>query len=343
MERLTPFIYVGPIEFDAKDERINIELQKNARAPISILSKHTHLSRDIVGYRINQLMKNGWIQNFIPVININKLGLHWYTMLLKLENPPKEIEQKLKEYFIREKYVRWAQKCAGLWDTIIHVNAPSILQLNKILTNVRYICRDHLRDYELLQGIKEWKYNNFITGYLRHIKKEAKDISAGFPFGRFDETESIEKLDEKDIIILNKLIENARMPLIEIAHAAGLSSDATALRIKSLQKKGVIRGFATITNTPMQGCELYIVLFQLRNLTEDNKKKLIEFLRNHPFICNVAEFQGKYDLWVHIWPRNAGHFNEILTGIRTQFIDLIRDYDVLIGVGEYKFGNPYIE
>jgi DNA-binding Lrp family transcriptional regulator len=340
MDSINPFTYEKLIEFDVKDEKINVELQKNSRNPVSVISKHVGLSRDVVSYRINQMIKKGWIQNFIPILSINKLGLHWYTILLKLKNPSPQVEQKLKNYLIKEMCVRWSQKCAGPWDVTIHINAPGMLHLNKIFAEVRKICGGYLQDYELVQGIKEWKYNNLVTGYLKHVKK---DVSIEFPFGRFDESESAEEIDETNVIILNKLIENAETPLIEISKTADLSADATAARIRSLKKKGIIKGFITVVNTPMQNCGLYIVLFQLNSPTDENKKKLIDFLRSHQFVSNVAEFQGKYDLWVHIWAKNAGHFNEILTETRTQFLDLIRDYTTLIGIGEYKFGNPIVK
>lgn len=340
---ITSFTYDKIIELDKKDEKIIIELEKNARLPISLLSKKVGLSRDVVKYRIKNLLKIGFIQGFTSVVNINKLGLKWYSILLKFENMSKTTETRLKKYIENEPYIRWSQKLTGEWDASVHLNVPSVLELNRILDKIKNITQGHLHDFEVLQGIKEYKYNNLVTGFLKSREKTYQDVSIEFPFGRFDEAEEKEEINEKDMQILEILSYNSRAPLIDIAKKVKLSSDSTNKRIQNLKKKKIIRGFNTVVNTPMQGCQLFVVLIQLKNANEKSKTELINNLRGSPFICHVSEFSGKFDLWVHIWARNPGHFESIFSGIKEKFRTMLMKQVVLLGMGEYKFGQPPFE
>ncbi len=341
-KREKPFRYEDMLKLDAKDEKIIVELERNSRSSISRIAKNTKLSRDVVKYRIEKMIKSGFIDAFIPTIDINKLGLHWHVILLRVQNLPLQVENKLKNYILNEKKIRWALKSNGIWNSIIHVNAENMIEYNKILSKVRDICQNYLQDFESILGIKEHQYNNLITGFLTKIKSSSRDISLSFPFGRFDENESQVEIDETDRKILRMLIKNARVPLLEISKKIKLSPDATKYRIRNLKKKGILRGFVTVVNTPLQGCSLYMILLQLKNINERNKKEFIEYLKDHKFICHVSEISGKYDLWIHVWPKDPGHFDEIMREIRSKFQKIIKDYISLLGLGEYKFGDPPI-
>ena len=51
------------------------------------------------------------------------------------------------------------------------------------------------------------------------------------------------QIDNKDLLILNKLITNARESASNIADSVGMSIPAVAERIKKLQESGIIMGF----------------------------------------------------------------------------------------------------
>jgi Lrp/AsnC family transcriptional regulator for asnA, asnC and gidA len=55
-------------------------------------------------------------------------------------------------------------------------------------------------------------------------------------------------LDETDLFIINKLIEDARTSFRKIAEELGLSPDTVINRYTALQEKGVIRGSTVVIN-----------------------------------------------------------------------------------------------
>lgn len=57
---------------------------------------------------------------------------------------------------------------------------------------------------------------------------------------------------------------------------------------------------------------------------------------------DVARVGGRWDYKIEVIARNPGHFDEILTGIRRKFSELIKDYESVPLLKEYKMAYfPY--
>lgn len=72
-------------------------------------------------------------------------------------------------------------------------------------------------------------------------------------------------LDEIDILILEQLVENARVPIKSLAGRVGLSSPSTAERVRRLEEAGVIEGYGARLNPAALGLPL-AVLIRIRPL-----------------------------------------------------------------------------
>ena len=67
-------------------------------------------------------------------------------------------------------------------------------------------------------------------------------------------------LDAIDQRILEALSRNARMPLKELAEAAGLSSPSAAERVRRLEERGVISAFTVDLDLPALGYPLQAIV-----------------------------------------------------------------------------------
>ena len=80
------------MKLDSRNKRILYELWNDARIPASQIAKKLNLSREVVEYRIKQLIKDKYIQEFITIIDTNRLGYKQYTIHLQLKNFEEEKE-----------------------------------------------------------------------------------------------------------------------------------------------------------------------------------------------------------------------------------------------------------
>ncbi|UCD03523.1 MAG: Lrp/AsnC family transcriptional regulator [Candidatus Woesearchaeota archaeon] len=145
-------------------------------------------------------------------------------------------------------------------------------------------------------------------------------------------------LDRKDRLILHALNKNARYSLAKLSKITKLSRDVIRYRIKRMIDLDVISGFMPVVNPPKMGFPIIsYVLFSLYNI---NKKQEDEFMNNlmrDKRITYLATSSGKWDYIVYISAKDTIELNKIVKAIRHKFAEVIKDFEILIVLDEYKY------
>ena len=95
----------------------------------------------------------------------------------------------------------------------------------------------------------------------------------------------IDQIDQK---ILSFLVNNARMPFLEIARECGVSGAAIHQRVKRLENNGVITGSRLLVKPQALG--LNVCAFVSISLSEANKyNEVVESLRSWNAISSLAK------------------------------------------------------
>ncbi len=89
------------ILLDSKDKEILKLLESDGRIQYKEIAEELEISSDTVKYRIDKMISQGAIQNFMPIINFNKLGLMHYIGIIEFSflnsKEEKEINERIKE------------------------------------------------------------------------------------------------------------------------------------------------------------------------------------------------------------------------------------------------------
>lgn len=106
------------------------------------------------------------------------------------------------------------------------------------------------------------------------------------------------ELDELDRLILNRLQENARTSFSKIAKEAGVSEAAVFLRVKKLQKMGVIKAFRAIISPSHVGKSLSAFIL----VKADPKKyqNVLEVIKKLDEITEAYDVTGPYYLILRV-------------------------------------------
>jgi len=152
-------------------------------------------------------------------------------------------------------------------------------------------------------------------------------------------------LDEKDKKLLILLERNARTPISKLSKDIGLSRDAIKYRINRLLENRILLKFTTTVNPPNLGfSNISTVLISLWNLNPEKEDSFIGHIKNNPYITYFARVGGRWDYTIEITAKNPGHYDEILTDIRRKFSDIIKDYESIPLLKEYKMNQfPYTD
>lgn len=145
-------------------------------------------------------------------------------------------------------------------------------------------------------------------------------------------------LDSKDKKILEALDKNARLSIANISRKTGIQRDSVLYRINKMKKQKVIRFFHTVLDPTVLDYPIYtFVNFVLHNLTKEDEKTFLSYLKTYPNVVYVAKTTGKWDFTINIAAKNLKHFDEIMTQIRMKFSKIIKEYETASIIQEYKY------
>lgn len=120
------------------------------------------------------------------------------------------------------------------------------------------------------------------------------------------------EIDNVDMKILALLTEDAQMPYTEIAKRVYVSSGTVHVRMKKMEKMGVVRGSALKVDFTKLGFDitaflgLYLEKSSLYHSVAAELKKI-------PEIVSIHYTTGQYSLFLKIVCKNTVHLREVLS------------------------------
>lgn len=156
------FKYGEKVKLDKIDKDILKLLSRYGRASVAEISKKLKISRDVVKYRVERLIKLEVIQGFVAVANPTKLGLPnmvFVSMSLLSVDPKRE--KMLIDYLKSAPYIIYAAKVLGKWDLNIEIYSKHNKHLDEILKDIREKFSDIIKEMEITPVIEEYKWTEF--------------------------------------------------------------------------------------------------------------------------------------------------------------------------------------
>ncbi len=312
-------------KLDLKDRKILYQLDINCRQSDSEIGKKVRLSKQTVAYRIKRLIKEGYITRFSTVIDTYKLGISKYKLYISFENADKETINKITKYFIKHKKTEWIATCSGRWDLI-----------------AGYIVKDK---YEFEKELKELNEK-----FSKYISTKETTISLGVPHFRKEylldnkiHEPIVEQggnlkltIDKTDEEIIKVLVNNARMPIVEIAEKLNSTPRIINYRIKNLKKQKIIlmnKIFLDLNKFNWIYCK---ALITFKNLNKEKYKEFFNYcseIKNLTYIINCI---GSWDIELDFEIENFNEFHKIMLNIRDKFSSIIKNYDFVVVMNEDK-------
>ena len=139
-------------------------------------------------------------------------------------------------------------------------------------------------------------------------------------------------IDEIDRRILSYLVNNARMPFLEIARECNISGAAVHQRVKKMESNGIISGSRMVIKPGaigLNGCAFISVC-----LSEDNKyPDVVAALKHVPEIVECHFITGKAALFLKVYCFDNEHLLDILINT-IQRIPYVQSTDTMISLDQ---------
>jgi DNA-binding Lrp family transcriptional regulator len=160
----TEFLYGKPseiIKLEKEDKKILRTLAIDAKINIVDLAEKIKLTRDIINYRIKKLTRLGLITKYRCYLNLNKIGINHYKIILRTKNLDEKTEQRIKNYISNHEKATQFLKLIGSWDIELEFETESENDLYLILKDIRKEFSEVIRDFDILRITETYKYNYF--------------------------------------------------------------------------------------------------------------------------------------------------------------------------------------
>lgn len=305
------------IKLGLKDKKILTLLDKNSRYSNSQIARKIKLSKPAVEYRIQRLLKNNAIFQFYTIIDFTKLGYSQYKIYFKFQNTDLKDEQKIINYWLKDKNSVWVAQIRGQYDLAVSILARTNYEFGKALA--RFM--NKFSQFILEKNVLLTEYSPmFSRKYL--YQTPHKEFTYGIP-SKFYE------LDEIDEKILKEISTNARISIIKLTEKIKLSRDIISYRIKKLIKDGIIVQYRCYLNLRNLGIHHYKLIIITKNFSENEENKLKDYLTKNPKATQILKLIGSWDTEIEFETQSEDELYEILTQLRKDFSNIIRDFDII--------------
>ena len=121
------------------------------------------------------------------------------------------------------------------------------------------------------------------------------------------------KLDEKDILLLQSLQDDARISSAELARRIDLSPPGLQKRLKRLEESGIIERYVTLINREAVGYDmLCFVQVTLRRHEPGAISRFRLIVQDMPEVLECYHVTGEFDYLLKVVVRNRKHLEKFL-------------------------------
>lgn len=325
MQHLLNAINTEEIKLDLKDKKIISLLAEDARMPLTQLCKKVALSRDAVSYRIKNYEKQGLIQGYITRIDISKFGYESHHIFIKLNNPSKEVEEKIVEKMSKLSFVRSIIKFGGDFDLELALIAKNIKELDSHLEKINFICHGLIEDLDVLPATKPIISRPLPKSFMdSNLERPREQPEKYFP-------------DKKDIDILKIISTNSRENLSNISYKTNLSADAVSYRIKKMTKTGIITKFSPMINFASLGYSFCALIINIKDLDKEKEEKAIKYIKEDKNCLWAIKTLGRFNFLIYLLIKNTKEMQTTMTKIRSLFPGKINRFKSLLAYEQFKY------
>jgi Lrp/AsnC family leucine-responsive transcriptional regulator len=125
-------------------------------------------------------------------------------------------------------------------------------------------------------------------------------------------------MDPIDSEILQQLGRNARITFSELGRLIGLSTNATAARVRKLEDSGIIRGYTTVLDPEVARTRTALEVYIDVRLSEGVQSEIfLAATERLSEIDDAVHMTGPYDYLVHAWCRDTAQLDRLLRALKS--------------------------
>lgn len=306
------------MKIDLYDKKILYELDINARQSSQQIARKVRLSKVSVINRINKLIDEGVIKNFITLVNYRKLGFTNYHVYYSLQNLSQKKEEEFIDYLKNEHEVRYILQIDSKWDLMIALYTESNEQTDQILSKISNKFGDYIKEIRVYTIVR-----TFYPGRNYLIEKTPSFLTTNIT----REKSIIEEIDAIDKKILLGISINGRISLIDLGKKIKIKPDVIRYHLKKMIKKEIIQRFTINLGNTEYGNSFYKILFKLNPSLKE--EILMSELSHNKYAHRIHHFMGEKIVEADFEATDYKEIRDIIKKIKERLGDKIIEFEIL--------------
>lgn len=139
------------ILIDDKDKEIISLLEEDGRIQYKDIANKLNVSSDTIKYRIEKLKTQGVIENFMPVINFNKIGMLEFAAILKFKFLTENEILQLNKMFLKSENIIKAIKSLNFEEYFLNLVFKNETEILEFQTSIENIFKDKISNFEIFR------------------------------------------------------------------------------------------------------------------------------------------------------------------------------------------------
>ena len=145
-------------------------------------------------------------------------------------------------------------------------------------------------------------------------------------------------LDETDRLIVDRLQQNAKLTIKELAEELNLTTSPVFERIKRLEREGIIERYAALVNAEKVGKgQVVFCNVQMPNYTPENIVIFEELVRNTPQVLECYHLAGNVDYQLKVLVKDIKEYDAFLKYMAT--ITVVKVQNSVIALHDVKYST----
>ena len=306
-------------QLDKKDKQILALLNIDGRLTQTQIGNKIKMSRELVKYRIEKLVRENYISGFNIIVSNRALGFETYSIIFRLQNVTNEIIKEITLFIKEHPKIKFFDRSSGDWDFNIIVAVRGKYGLTRFIDEINELYGQHFSEYTLYTRVAVLKHDNL--EWIAKVDYKPK---------MFDFYEGEVILDQKDNRMLRKLAQNGNISFADLSRQAKINPETCAQRFKKLREKNVILKAKALINYEKFDVQQYVLYLKINQFSREKRKKFTNFLRSEKSIVFAERVLGDYDVKIVIIAENQRKFDEEFTKVRAYLKHDIRKYSFAI-------------
>jgi Lrp/AsnC family transcriptional regulator, leucine-responsive regulatory protein len=154
------------ITLDAVEKKILFALNEDGVAPLHEIAKACGTTLDVVYYRMKKLYKEGVILQYIPFVDLGKLGFTQYFCHLELRHLTADKEKTLKQFLVQHKNVKYAFRGATQLEVLFLLAVQNVQELDDIVRELKQRFGKHILDLHTHLIIEQGNFTMWPKGLV---------------------------------------------------------------------------------------------------------------------------------------------------------------------------------